>query len=115
MAEIFNARVDSFVGSSKVIPIFDETILTESKGEEQSINVSETSSGREMRDSSTIIGGISVDGGDEFSGEHNPQDGWLPITESRNGTTLTAAFHLLCSGIGIQVLPLPIAFVSLGW
>lgn len=47
--------------------------------------------------------------------EFNPLDAWLPITESRNGTTLTATFHLLCSGIGIQLLSLPIALVSLGW
>lgn len=49
------------------------------------------------------------------SGELNPADAWLPITESRKGNTIKAAAHLLCSGIGIQLLSLPIAFVSLGW
>ncbi|GLT82565.1 hypothetical protein SLE2022_009290 [Rubroshorea leprosula] len=45
----------------------------------------------------------------------DPQDAWLPITESRNGNKYHAAFHALCSGIGIQALILPIAFTYLGW
>ncbi|XP_015893179.3 lysine histidine transporter-like 7 [Ziziphus jujuba] len=45
----------------------------------------------------------------------NPIEAWLPITESRNGNTFSAMFHLLCSGIGIQALSLPFAFASLGW
>lgn len=45
----------------------------------------------------------------------NPQDAWLPITESRNGNAYYAGFHTLCSGIGIQALVLPIAFTILGW
>ncbi|KAJ7944086.1 lysine histidine transporter-like 8 [Quillaja saponaria] len=45
----------------------------------------------------------------------NPQDAWLPITESRNGNKYYAAFHTLCSGIGIQALVLPVAFTILGW
>ncbi|MCL8600345.1 amino acid transporter [Proteus mirabilis] len=45
----------------------------------------------------------------------DPQDAWLPITESRNGNAYYAAFHTLCSGIGIQALVLPVAFVTLGW
>ncbi|KAM1987206.1 hypothetical protein ACFX15_034503 [Malus domestica] len=48
-------------------------------------------------------------------GELNPQDAWLPITESRNGNTFSATFHLLCSGIGIQALLLPVALATLGW
>ncbi|KAG6421583.1 hypothetical protein SASPL_118140 [Salvia splendens] len=66
---------------------------------------------------STRVGSSKVipSGGEEFSGELNPVDAWLPITESRNGSVLKAAAHLLCSGIGIQLLSLPIAFVSLGW
>ena len=32
--------------------------------------------------------------------ELNPQDAWLPITESRNGNAYYAAFHTLCSGTG---------------
>lgn len=45
----------------------------------------------------------------------DPQDAWLPITESRNGNQYYAAFHTLCSGIGIQALVLPVAFTILGW
>lgn len=45
----------------------------------------------------------------------DPQDAWLPITESRNGNSYYAAFHVLCSGIGIQALVLPFAFTILGW
>ncbi|KAH6787919.1 hypothetical protein C2S52_007471 [Perilla frutescens var. hirtella] len=103
MAEISNAFADSFVGLSRVIPIFDDPDSGDSSnGGEEHIT-----SGRqpEMRDGSV------TGGGEEF----NPVDAWLPITESRNGSTLTATFHLLCSGIGIQVLPLPIAFLSLRW
>ncbi|KAJ4963222.1 hypothetical protein NE237_023161 [Protea cynaroides] len=45
----------------------------------------------------------------------DPQDAWLPITESRNGNAFYAAFHTLSSGIGIQALVLPVAFTFLGW
>ncbi|KAK9755159.1 hypothetical protein RND81_01G006000 [Saponaria officinalis] len=45
----------------------------------------------------------------------DPQEAWLPITESRNGNAYYAAFHVLCSGIGFQALLLPLAFTSLGW
>ncbi|PHT51349.1 Lysine histidine transporter-like 8 [Capsicum baccatum] len=45
---------------------------------------------------------------------NDPQDDWLPITESRSGNAYYAAFHTLSSGIGIQVLLLPLAFVTLG-
>ncbi|XP_071691396.1 lysine histidine transporter-like 8 [Rutidosis leptorrhynchoides] len=45
----------------------------------------------------------------------DPTDAWLPITESRNGNSYYAAFHTLCSGIGIQALILPVAFTVLGW
>ncbi|RVW51572.1 Lysine histidine transporter-like 8 [Vitis vinifera] len=45
----------------------------------------------------------------------DPQDAWLPITESRNGNAYYASFHTLCSGIGIQALVLPVAFTILGW
>ncbi|KAL3613888.1 hypothetical protein CASFOL_041962 [Castilleja foliolosa] len=44
----------------------------------------------------------------------DPQDAWLPITESRNGNAFYAAYHTLCSGIGIQALVLPVAFTILG-
>lgn len=45
----------------------------------------------------------------------DPQDAWLPITESRNGNAYYAAFHTLSSGIGFQALVLPVAFTVLGW
>ncbi|XP_019438087.1 PREDICTED: lysine histidine transporter-like 8 [Lupinus angustifolius] len=45
----------------------------------------------------------------------DPQDDWLPITESRKGNVYYAAFHVLSSGIGFQALVLPFAFISLGW
>ncbi|KAL8242070.1 hypothetical protein R6Q59_012372 [Mikania micrantha] len=45
----------------------------------------------------------------------NPQDEWLPITESRHGNAFYAAFHTLSSGIGVQALVLPLAFTALGW
>ncbi|KAJ6708086.1 LYSINE HISTIDINE TRANSPORTER-LIKE 7 [Salix viminalis] len=45
----------------------------------------------------------------------DPQEAWLPITESRSGNVVTAVFHLLSSGIGIQALLLPVAFATLGW
>ncbi|CAL5383657.1 unnamed protein product [Camellia sinensis] len=40
----------------------------------------------------------------------NPQDAWLPITESRNGNAHYAAFHNLNAGVGFQALVLPVAF-----
>ncbi|XP_065036987.1 lysine histidine transporter-like 8 [Musa acuminata AAA Group] len=45
----------------------------------------------------------------------NPQDAWLPITESRHGNAHYAAFHNLNAGIGFQALLLPVAFAFLGW
>lgn len=45
----------------------------------------------------------------------NPQDAWLPITESRNGNAYYAAFHNLNAGVGFQALLLPVAFSFLGW
>lgn len=45
----------------------------------------------------------------------DPKDAWLPITESRNGNALYAAFHTLCAGLGAQALLLPVAFTFLGW
>ncbi|KAK4429073.1 Lysine histidine transporter-like 8 [Sesamum alatum] len=44
----------------------------------------------------------------------NPQDAWLPITESRNGNAHYAAFHNLNAGVGFQALVLPVAFSFLG-
>ncbi|KAI4367246.1 hypothetical protein MLD38_023008 [Melastoma candidum] len=51
----------------------------------------------------------------EASPDARSREAWLPITESRDGSAVTAAFHVLCSGIGIQALMLPVAFASLGW
>lgn len=45
----------------------------------------------------------------------DPQEAWLPITESRSGNAYYAAFHTLCSGIGAQALVLPLALTTLGW
>lgn len=45
----------------------------------------------------------------------NPQDAWLPITESRKGNAYYSAFHNLNAGIGFQALLLPVAFTYLGW
>lgn len=45
----------------------------------------------------------------------NPQDAWLPITESRNGNAHYAAFHSLNAGVGFQALVVPVAFAFLGW
>ncbi|XP_008221160.1 PREDICTED: lysine histidine transporter-like 8 [Prunus mume] len=45
----------------------------------------------------------------------DPQDAWLPITESRNGNAFYSAFHTLSSGIGIPSLLLPLSFTALGW
>ncbi|WCJ44328.1 Lysine histidine transporter-like 8 [Euphorbia peplus] len=45
----------------------------------------------------------------------DPQEAWLPITQSRTGNAYYAAFHTLSSGLGVQALVLPLAFVSLGW
>ncbi|KAK4782554.1 hypothetical protein SAY86_016656 [Trapa natans] len=47
--------------------------------------------------------------------ELDPQDDWLPTTESRKGNIYYSAFHTLSSGIGAQALVLPLAFVTLGW
>ncbi|KAE8657113.1 hypothetical protein F3Y22_tig00116997pilonHSYRG01040 [Hibiscus syriacus] len=45
----------------------------------------------------------------------NPQDAWLPITESRNGNAHYAAFHNLNAGVGFLALVIPVAFAFLGW
>lgn len=114
---MLNVRVDSSIGSSKVIPIFHQVVLTDQNGREEHENIhnnnlpAESVAVEEVL-SNTIIG---IPEEDEFSGEMNPQDAWLPITESRKGNTLTAALHLLSSGIGTQALLLPFAFISLGW
>ena len=45
----------------------------------------------------------------------NPQDAWLPITESRTGNAFYAIFHNVNAGIGFQGLLLPYAMFYLGW
>ncbi|KAH6834583.1 hypothetical protein C2S53_006106 [Perilla frutescens var. hirtella] len=101
MAEISNSGVHSFLGSSKVTPILDDPNSASTNGSVTGIAV------RVERGSNS--------GGEKFPREFNPVEAWLPITESRNGSTLTATFHLVCSGIGIQILFIPIALVTLGW
>ncbi|XP_058213877.1 lysine histidine transporter-like 8 [Rhododendron vialii] len=51
----------------------------------------------------------------DYQTESNPIEAWLPITKSRKGNAYTSSFHLICSGIGLQALSLPIAFAALGW
>ncbi|OIT30344.1 lysine histidine transporter-like 7 [Nicotiana attenuata] len=71
---------------------------------------------REVRDSPSCV--AAVDGGGEKKDMNIPEEeveSYLPITESRKGNAYTAAFHLLCSGIGTPALVLPFAFTSLGW
>lgn len=53
--------------------------------------------------------------GEERNKNNQPSDDWFPITQSRRGNSWTATFHLLSSGIGIQTLSLPLAFVYMGW
>jgi len=45
----------------------------------------------------------------------NVKDTWLPLTESRNGNMVYAAFHNLNAMIGYQAIFLPFAFMYLGW
>ncbi|XP_057974347.1 lysine histidine transporter-like 8 [Malania oleifera] len=45
----------------------------------------------------------------------DPQEAWLPITQSRRGNAYYSAFHTLSSGIGFQGLFLPLALPPLGW
>ncbi|KAL6546152.1 hypothetical protein OROGR_010026 [Orobanche gracilis] len=103
MAEAVSIQLERMASSRRVTPVIEE-MLTESKSDEQYvIDVSE-------------IQPVEAHGGVGFSGgERNPQDGWLPVTESRAGGTLKAVFHLLSSGIGPQALLLPIALAYLGW
>ncbi|PKI64880.1 lysine histidine transporter-like 8 [Punica granatum] len=44
-----------------------------------------------------------------------PWDARLPLTESRKGNAMKAVFHVVCSGIGVQTLLLPVALATLGW
>lgn len=55
------------------------------------------------------------DSNGDRKGINQPPEDWLPITESRKGNSWTATFHLVSSGIGIQTLSLPLAFMYLGW
>ncbi|XP_021627672.1 lysine histidine transporter-like 8 [Manihot esculenta] len=69
--------------------------------------------------SAGVEGCLELDGSSsdrtQENAELNPQDAWLPITESRNGNFFTCVFHLLSSGLGFQALLLPLAFSILGW
>ncbi|GJU74032.1 lysine histidine transporter-like 8 protein [Tanacetum coccineum] len=58
---------------------------------------------------------LDSDSREEQNKNDQPSDDWFPITQSRRGNSWTATFHLLSSGIGIQTLSLPLAFVNMGW
>nr|GEW13466.1 lysine histidine transporter-like 8 [Tanacetum cinerariifolium] len=58
---------------------------------------------------------LDSDSREERNKNNQPSDDWFPITQSRRGNSWTATFHLLSSGIGIQTLSLPLAFVYMGW
>ncbi|KAL9265076.1 Lysine histidine transporter-like 8-like protein [Drosera capensis] len=70
--------------------------------------IEEATPPRETLNMESVMEGVIVK-------ESNPQEAWIPITESRNGNLFTCIFHLLVSGIGIQALLLPVAFAQLGW
>lgn len=79
---------------------------------------------RNLSESSQVIpittsppGKDSIRPADEWSVHefNDPQDAWLPITESRKGNTYLSTFHVLSSGIGVQALLLPLAFSTFGW
>ena len=91
--------------SSQVIPL--ATLPSDTNTEAEAMQTITIIDGDPSKDitSSTSLQGY----------RHNPQEAWLPITESRNGNTYFAMFHLICSGLGWQALSLPIAFASLGW
>lgn len=82
MANISDTRLDSLTRSSRIIPILDDPDPT--NGEEQIASTK----------------GMAVNGngggGDKFSGEFNPVDAWLPITESRNGNTFAVTYMSHC-------------------
>ncbi|KAK1415417.1 hypothetical protein QVD17_31198 [Tagetes erecta] len=67
-----------------------------------------------LNDDGEIISKGTPPNSNEERNEIN-EDSWLPITGSRRGNSWTATFHLVCSGIGIQTLSLPLAFLYLGW
>ncbi|KAL4612540.1 hypothetical protein ACB092_08G207600 [Castanea dentata] len=93
--------------------------LTSSQVMPLATSPSDTSTEAEAMQTITIIDGDpskDITSSTSLQGyQHNPQEAWLPITESRNGNTYFATFHLICSGLGWQALSLPIAFASLGW
>ena len=91
--------------SSQVIPLATSPSDTNTEAEAmQTITIIDGDPSKDITSSKSLQGY-----------QHNPQEAWLPITESRNGNTCFAAFHLLCSGIGLPALLLPVAFVTLGW
>ncbi|XP_009614668.1 lysine histidine transporter-like 8 [Nicotiana tomentosiformis] len=94
-------RVSSSFSSLKIIPIDNDDRFDNNQSQ--------------GRDSPSCM--AAVDGGMEKKNMNIPEEveSYLPITESRKGNAYTAAFHLLCSGIGTPALVLPFAFTSLGW
>ncbi|KAK1415418.1 hypothetical protein QVD17_31199 [Tagetes erecta] len=67
-----------------------------------------------LNDDGEVISKGTLPDSSEKQNEIN-EDSWLPLTRSRRGNSWTATFHLVCSGIGIQTLSLPLAFLYLGW
>lgn len=123
-------RVSSL--SSRVVPLPETEAITSKTQEHQqfqlcSVDAAEKTSGdfgrihdhhQENRDTVIINMQEHFKLDKSGSGTGTPkqqQDDLLPITESRTGNTFTVAFHSLCSGIGVQALLLPVAFISLGW
>ena len=91
--------------SSQVIPLATSPSDTNTEAEAmQTITIIDGDPSKDITSSTSLQGY-----------QHNPQEAWLPITESRNGNTYFATFHLICSGLGWQALLFPIAFASLGW
>jgi hypothetical protein len=105
------------IGNVEQLPFHN--LPSSATGPELSLHVISVaaSSMREMQSAATSTSMGVYDSSDSsgYLSEVNPQEAWLPITESRNGNTVTSVFHLLSSGIGIQALLLPVAFSTLGW
>ncbi|KAA8535948.1 hypothetical protein F0562_028426 [Nyssa sinensis] len=111
MGEVAEVSLEPFVTST-------HTISTTSRREQQSLQVI-TVTVNPFGEAATATSASFRHGQSGDSGHHhiepNPQEAWLPITESRKGNACSSVFHLLCSGIGFQALALPVAFASLGW
>lgn len=121
--EIVLARLSS-VSSSRVVPIIGDEAIS-NRVLELSFSSKWSNVAKSSRDfvrnfscgnnGETTITPIYLNRSD-LEKQPNPNlDDLLPITKSRTGSTFTVAFHLLCTGIGLPMQMLPLAFVSLGW